>query len=83
MFADIVSDMTRLDVASIVVLFTLCGHYSTGMVAADPQQFKLGLLIPWTGTGSFAAGRTSASAVSIAIESIHNNTGPSANMKLT
>ena len=75
--------MTSCNVASIVVLFILCGHQSAGMVAADPQHFKLGLLIPWTGTESLAAGRTSASAVSIAIESVHNDTGLGANMKLT
>jgi len=55
----------------------------TSLVKAEPKDFKIGLLIPWTTSEELDfGGRTSASAVSLAIDAVHNNTELRDNIRL-
>ena len=83
LFPDTVSEMTRANLLSIVALVALGGTLVTLVVTGEPRHFKLGLLIPWTDTDTPYSGQTSASAVSLAIDAVNNNTVLGANMRLT
>lgn len=56
-----------------VLIFMASYMVYDGGLALGKMTFKMGFLGPWTGTFEESSALTSASAVSLAIEAIHDN----------